>query len=324
MTIVVDSNSSQGTGGFTFLQLVNRLRQFCGASGASAALVTTANQSGESARMVNWINEAWLDIQTMRRDWLWARKTAAFPTVSGKAVYSSTDIGLTDFGHWARDTFRNYANPQVAVSIGSPGLVTLADNRLSAGDAVTVFTDGALPTGLTAGLTCYVLSPTTDTFQLALTAGGAAINTSGTQSGTHTITSDNTSVYQGLRSEVFMDYLEYDDWRDAYQFGALRQVQTRPLVVSITSDKSLALGPFPIAGYTVVGDYYSAPYELVNDTDIPLLPARYHYAIVYKAMVAYGMYESASEVVQRGQAELEKWLRRMSVDQLPEVTTGTL
>lgn len=45
-----------------------------------------------------------------------------------------------------------------------------------------------LPTGVTAGTIYYVLAAgiTSDTFQFSATDGGAAINTSGTQSGVHT------------------------------------------------------------------------------------------------------------------------------------------
>lgn len=74
------------------------------------------------------------------------------------------------------------------ISIASPGVVTWNSHGLSANGPVKFTTTGALPTGLTAGTTYYVVgaSITTNTFQLSATAGGTAINTSGTQSGTHT------------------------------------------------------------------------------------------------------------------------------------------
>ena len=49
-------------------------------------------------------------------------------------------------------------------------------------------TTGALPTGLTAGVTYYVLNPSGLTFQLSTSPTGSPIATSGTQSGTHTAT----------------------------------------------------------------------------------------------------------------------------------------
>lgn len=74
------------------------------------------------------------------------------------------------------------------ITIASPGVVTWTGHGLSANDVVKFSTTGALPTGITAGTTYYVRSTglTTDTFQISTTAGGSAVNTSGSQSGTHT------------------------------------------------------------------------------------------------------------------------------------------
>ena len=76
----------------------------------------------------------------------------------------------------------------VTISIASPGVVTLA-NTLANGTPVTLTTTGALPTGLTAGTTYYVTNVSSLTCNLAATVGGAAINTSGSQSGTQSVVS---------------------------------------------------------------------------------------------------------------------------------------
>lgn len=79
-------------------------------------------------------------------------------------------------------------NVSFTVTIASPGVLT-TNVILSDGEAVSLLTTGALPTGLTVGTTYYVVNSTGSTFNLAATPGGSAINTSGTQSGTHTISS---------------------------------------------------------------------------------------------------------------------------------------
>lgn len=76
----------------------------------------------------------------------------------------------------------------VAISIASPCVVTWEGCDFVDGAPVKLSTTGALPTGLTAGTTYYAKSPTAAGFNLAATVGGAAINTSGTQSGVHTAT----------------------------------------------------------------------------------------------------------------------------------------
>jgi hypothetical protein len=77
-------------------------------------------------------------------------------------------------------------NHTVTVTIASPGVVTWTAHGLGAGNIVQFTTTGALPTGLSAGVQYFVVSPTTNTFEVSLTSGGSAINTSGSQSGTHT------------------------------------------------------------------------------------------------------------------------------------------
>lgn len=76
----------------------------------------------------------------------------------------------------------------VTISIATPGVVSWANHGRSADDPIKFATTGALPTGLVAGTTYYVIgaSITSGTFQLSAAPGGAAINTSGAQSGVHT------------------------------------------------------------------------------------------------------------------------------------------
>lgn len=80
------------------------------------------------------------------------------------------------------------ASATITMTIASPGVVTWTGSNFSAGQPVSFSTDGALPTGVTAGQVYYVISTglTADAFQFSATAGGAAVNTSGSQSGTHT------------------------------------------------------------------------------------------------------------------------------------------
>jgi len=75
------------------------------------------------------------------------------------------------------------------MTIASPCVVTLNSHGLTANDTIRFTTTGTLPTGLVVNTTYYVISTglTVNTFQLSLTAGGTAINTSGSQSGTHTL-----------------------------------------------------------------------------------------------------------------------------------------
>jgi len=75
------------------------------------------------------------------------------------------------------------------VTIASPGVFSDVAHGLAEDDQVRFTTTGALPTGLAVGTTYHVIAAglTADAFQVSATSGGAAINTSGTQSGVHSM-----------------------------------------------------------------------------------------------------------------------------------------
>lgn len=75
------------------------------------------------------------------------------------------------------------------VTIATPAVFTKTSHGYVAGDRVHFTTTGALPTGLSLNTDYYVISAglTTNAFEVALTPGGAAVNTTGTQSGVHTV-----------------------------------------------------------------------------------------------------------------------------------------
>jgi hypothetical protein len=80
-----------------------------------------------------------------------------------------------------------YIDSTVTISIAAPGVVTWANHGLSVNDTIRFTTTGALPTGLAINTTYFVKEVlSANTFTVSATAGGAAITTSGTQSGTQT------------------------------------------------------------------------------------------------------------------------------------------
>ena len=96
-------------------------------------------------------------------------------------------------------------NATCTMTIASPAVVSKTGHGYSAGDKILFRTTGALPTGVTAGTVYFVSATdlTTDTFKFSETDGGAVIDTTGTQSGTHTLVSvldTFTYVCQYVRS----------------------------------------------------------------------------------------------------------------------------
>ena len=227
-----------------FLDLTNRLKRKCGVTGAKITSLT--NQVEEINKLIDSVNEAWMDIQLAREDWLWMRASAYCPTVAGKATYAPgtdflstvTNLPLTDHANWDTDTFRNYVTAT------------------------------------------------------------------------------------GIQSEIRTDFIEYDKWRDTYQFGANRLIQTRPIEITVTPSLSIGVGPSPAAGYTITGDYFKVASELVLAADIPAMPAQFHMAIIYRAMMFIGASEAATEVYSEGKDEWDRMRRMLILNQINAFSVG--
>lgn len=85
----------------------------------------------------------------------------------------------------------SYQSSTVTITIAAPGVVSYTSHGLSTGDKVYITTTGALPTGLTASTSYYVVSVDANSFSLATSEAnaiaGTKITTTGSQSGTHTL-----------------------------------------------------------------------------------------------------------------------------------------
>jgi len=103
---------------------------------------------------------------------------------------------------------------QVTITIAAPGVVSLPTGfSFLDGTVIQFTTTGALPTGLSVGTTYFVVSSTGSTFSLALTAGGAPITTSGSQSGVQSISARgiNLTTVGDAYTPVVQNYIIVSD-----------------------------------------------------------------------------------------------------------------
>ena len=100
---------------------------------------------------------------------------------NGAAISRSTYSALFA----ALVTNAGYSSNTFTVTIASPAVFTKSTHGFIGGERIRLSTTGALPTGLNTTTDYYVLFVDANTFRVSLTLGGTAINTSGTQSGTH-------------------------------------------------------------------------------------------------------------------------------------------
>jgi len=128
----------------------------------------------------------------------------------------------------------------------------------------------------------------------------------------------------GVGTEWLLGYKDYNAFRDFYLLSSRKLTAARPCEITISPSKSLMLGLMPNDVYTVSGEYYTIPQNLILDADAPSVkfPEDLHYAIVYRAMMKYGAFESATEVYSEGENELNRMLNKIRMDQLPKMTRG--
>lgn len=130
----------------------------------------------------------------------------------------------------------------------------------------------------------------------------------------------NTAM--GVSNESFLTYCEYDKFRDIYEFGSSRLIRSKPVEFTVDPQKILRLGQVPDGVYTVNGEYFKKPSEMVADADIPAMPSEFHLTIVNRAMMFYGRYEAATEVWQGGNTDYLKMKTKLEIDQLPTLQMG--
>lgn len=122
---------------------------------------------------------------------------------------------------------------------------------------------------------------------------------------------DRTTFY--IDGDIPLEVVNYIDVKDEPRITSAG----RPFRVAIMPDDSLRLEGVPDAVYNITFDYWRAPVYLENVNDEPLIPERFHYAIVGKALMYYGKYENAPEALQHGADLFAEYYLPLMADQLP-------
>lgn len=184
---------------------------------------------------------------------------------SGGKIYKSTDSG----GTWAA-----LAGQTFTVTIANPGVVTATAHGMVANDTFVPSTTGALPTGMTAGTTYYVLTTdlTANTFKFSTSQGGSAVETTGTQSGTHSLYCTTGATGQGLA--IFEDYLIVARSTELDIYGPLSSSPTW-MFSWLTIDSDTLWHPMTISKndfmlYGGAGKYVYSLEELTGQTFAPV------------------------------------------------------
>lgn len=129
-----------------------------------------------------------------------------------------------------------FVDALVTITIASPAIVTQRVHGYVANQTIKFSTTGALPTGIVAGTTYYVIATglTANAYEFSTSLGGAAVNTTGSQGGSQYITATATPatghavLYNNTVSSIIVDTM------GTYAIG------TTPLITITAPPKSQA------------------------------------------------------------------------------------
>lgn len=133
--------------------------------------------------------------------------TYAFRNKSDNSIaqmYKSTASGWSQVT-FGREIQLGQRSGTVTITVASPGVVSFTAHGAENGTPVVFTTTGVLPTGIVAGTVYYVVSTSANAFDVAATVGGSPINTSSSQSGTHTATFGGSGLLNGTGTPAVGD-----------------------------------------------------------------------------------------------------------------------
>jgi hypothetical protein len=140
------------------------------------------------------------------------------------------------------------------------------------------------------------------------------------QSGDRYILSYTTA--EGVADEQRVWYVPYEQWQQG-TFDSGTRPEGRPMRFTIEPDGQMAFDPTPDAIYTIAFDYRRTLHELTTNSDpitgTPILPAKYHDALVWRALHYYAMTRETN-LAPLWNREYERVMNRLRFDQLPEMT----
>lgn len=205
--------------------------------------------------------------------------TTATETVAeynGATVYVADDKVRDDTTHRIYQSVHG-ASATVTMTIASPCVVSLAAHGYANGTPVLFTTTGALPTGITAGTVYYIVGKTDDTFQVAATADGTPIDTTGSQSGTHTATFNPNSGHNPAADDGshWIDIGPTNQWAQFDDLNYTQTTHTGDLVTVVqTSGRMDSVALLNVVGTEVTiyaedslgAEAYNQTYSLIDYT----------------------------------------------------------
>jgi len=120
--------------------------------------------------------------------------------------------------------------------------------------------------------------------------------------------------------KIPLTFVDYETFRSMYL--NITPTNGRPNSYTWTPDNKILLNPIPSDLYQVEFEYYRNPQVLAANTDIPIMPTRYHQLIVYYALNHYAAHDEAAGVYQDSAVQLRRWMTSLQNDQCDNIQFG--
>lgn len=106
-----------------FIQLCQAVARESGSVAGLPSFNTVVGAAGRLAKIVAWVSDAWVQIQSERTDWLFRQNEFSHALIIGQSRYTAADLGLADLGRFLPDT-----NCRMTMSLYDPA-TGVADER---------------------------------------------------------------------------------------------------------------------------------------------------------------------------------------------------
>ncbi len=126
------------------------------------------------------------------------------------------------------------------------------------------------------------------------------------------------NIWDHMTFTVDGDPIEAKEYISVKRFSFDTNTNTPSLVI-IMPDSSLKFQPIPDAAYQIEADYFIRPIPLQNNNDISKIPAQYQQIIIGRALILYGNYEAAPEIVEQGEQIYQEVIGQLESSQLPNI-----
>lgn len=120
-------------------------------------------------------------------------------------------------------------------------------------------------------------------------------------------------------NQNILPYEAYGSWRNKYRSQMNVRVDNRPSLFTILPDNQIRFEAQPDKIYTIDGEYKRTTQVFSADANVPTgLPDDFHMIIVWDALKRHAEFESAPELMEKGETNYDSMMHRLGIEQLPD------